>query len=220
VGIATAGLIVLAAAGFGLFSLFHKTSPVRFQNFTITQVTNSGKAALTAISPDGRYVLTVINNKGLQSLWLRNLPDQQRYPSDPTHPQLPTRICRSRRTEIISISSKLWTPRTLTSICIVRRCWGRSPTMVRGIDSDVSFSPDGLRIAFARENVPEAGKYRLITANLGGGTNGFCRSRRRLQMHPRSSLGLPKITGSPTDYLSQTELWVESPYSISGPANK
>src|SRR6266481_3950913 len=62
-GIALAGLIVLTTAGFGLYSLLHRTSPTYFQNFTITQVTNSGKAALTAISPDGRYVLTVINNK-------------------------------------------------------------------------------------------------------------------------------------------------------------
>src|SRR5260370_39695768 len=41
--------------------------------------------------------------------------------------------------------------------------------MVRGIDSDVTFSPEGRRIAFARADVPEAGKYRLVTANLGGG---------------------------------------------------
>src|SRR6267378_2047716 len=85
-GIALAGLIVLTTAGFGLYSLLHRTSPTYFQNFTITQVTNSGKAALTAISPDGRYVLTVINNKGLQSLWLRNLPtssDTQVIPPSP-----------------------------------------------------------------------------------------------------------------------------------------
>src|SRR5205807_1798485 len=86
-GIAMAGLTVLAAAVFGVYSLLHRTSGAHFQNFAITQVTNSGKAALTAISPDGRYVLTVINNKGLQSLWLRNLPtssDTQVIPPAPT----------------------------------------------------------------------------------------------------------------------------------------
>src|SRR5437016_8946121 len=85
-GIAMAGLTVLAAAVFGVYSLLHRTSGAHFQNFAITQVTNSGKAALTAISPDGRYVLTVINNKGLQSLWLRNLPtssDTQVIPPAP-----------------------------------------------------------------------------------------------------------------------------------------
>jgi len=72
-GIAATALLILAIAGYGLYSLF-RTSRVRFQTFSITQVTTSGKAALTAISPDARYILTVMNEKGLQSLWLRNLP--------------------------------------------------------------------------------------------------------------------------------------------------
>jgi len=36
------------------------------------------------------------------------------------------------------------------------------------MDSDISFSPDGRRIAFVRTNDPEVGKYRLITGNLEG----------------------------------------------------
>jgi Tol biopolymer transport system component len=42
-------------------------------------------------------------------------------------------------------------------------------TVIRGIDSDITFSPDGRRIAYARANNPEAGKYSLITSNLNGG---------------------------------------------------
>src|SRR5437870_12402484 len=66
--------MVLAAAGFGVYSMLRGTGASHFQNFGVTQVTTTGKAALTAISPDARYILTVINDKGLQSLWLRNLP--------------------------------------------------------------------------------------------------------------------------------------------------
>src|SRR5260370_32619001 len=73
-GIAVAGLTVLAAAVFGVYSLLHRPSRAHFHNFASTQGTNSGNAGLPAISPDGRYVLTVINNKGLQGLWLHNLP--------------------------------------------------------------------------------------------------------------------------------------------------
>src|SRR6201997_3068835 len=68
-----AALLVLAVAGVGVYSIF-RAGPAHFQTFTITQVTTSGKAALTAISPDARYILTVMNDKGLQSLWLRNVP--------------------------------------------------------------------------------------------------------------------------------------------------
>jgi dipeptidyl aminopeptidase/acylaminoacyl peptidase len=45
---------------------------------------------------------------------------------------------------------------------------GTPQTVVRGIDSDISFSPDGRRIAFAHANVPEAGKYQIIAVNLDG----------------------------------------------------
>ena len=46
---------------------------------------------------------------------------------------------------------------------------GTPQTIVRDIDSDITFSPDAQRIAFLRQNNPEAGKYRLISTNLDGG---------------------------------------------------
>src|SRR5207248_5997191 len=65
--------ILRAVAGVGLYLLLHHTEPTPFQNFAITQVTNSNRAVVTAISLDGKYVLTVMDDKGLNSLWLRNV---------------------------------------------------------------------------------------------------------------------------------------------------
>ena len=45
-----------------------------FQNFSVSKVTENGKAALAAISPDGKYILNVMNDDGQESLWLRNVP--------------------------------------------------------------------------------------------------------------------------------------------------
>ncbi|MGB8062162.1 MAG: hypothetical protein WCF26_09730 [Candidatus Sulfotelmatobacter sp.] len=42
------------------------------QKFTVEQVSNSGKAVSAAISPDGRHVASVMDDHGMQSLWLRN----------------------------------------------------------------------------------------------------------------------------------------------------
>ena len=67
-------LVLLAAAGFGIYSFVRRGRTTRFADFSITQVTNSGKAALAAVSPDGRYVLSVMDDNGMQSLWLRNVP--------------------------------------------------------------------------------------------------------------------------------------------------
>src|SRR5437868_7126966 len=47
---------LLSAAGFGIYSFVRGGRTARFADFSITQVTNSGKAVLAAVSPDGRYV--------------------------------------------------------------------------------------------------------------------------------------------------------------------
>src|ERR1035437_739333 len=73
VGGALAALAVLAAAGLGFYSMLHRPAPTPFQNFSIARVTNSSRGVGPAISPDAKYVLTVMNDKGLNSLWLRNV---------------------------------------------------------------------------------------------------------------------------------------------------
>ena len=73
-GVVIAALIILGAAGIGVYSVFHHPAVKPFQNFTITQITNSGTSVATASSPDGKYLLSAVDDNGRQSLWLRNLP--------------------------------------------------------------------------------------------------------------------------------------------------
>jgi serine/threonine protein kinase len=176
-------LIVLAAAGLGVYSIFHRPAPMPFQHFTITQITNSGRAAQAAISPDGKYVLSATDDNGMQSLWLRNV----RTGSD---------------TQVVAPTSSTY--RTLTfspdgDFIYFRKSVGpssynlyRTPvlggtpqTIARDVDSDVTFSPDGQRIAYARANDPEVGKYRLLMASMDGS------GERVLQIGP--ALELPQF---------------------------
>jgi eukaryotic-like serine/threonine-protein kinase len=159
--------VVLGAAVLGAYSLLHR--PVKpFQNFTLTQVTNSGKAARAAISPDGRYVLSLMEDKGLQSLWLRNVPtgsDTQvippsasKYESLAFSPDGNYIYFRKAQNELGEYFNLYRSP----------ILGGNPQRIVRDIDSDVAFSPDGLRIAYARVHDPEVGKYRILTASLEG----------------------------------------------------
>src|SRR3984893_18522293 len=168
-GIAVAGLTVLAAAVFGVYSLVHRTSGAHFQTFTINQVTNSGKAGLTAISPDGRYVLTVINNKGLQGLWLHNLPTSSDTQVIPPAPVAYKSLMFSPDGNYLYFIKATDATNTTFDLFRTPVLGGRPQPIIRGIDSDMAFSPDGRRIAFARVNDPEVGKYRLMTSNLNGG---------------------------------------------------
>jgi serine/threonine protein kinase/Tol biopolymer transport system component len=168
IGIAVAALLVLAAAGFGVYSLLHRAPPVHFQNFTITQVTTSGKATLTAISPDGRYVLTVVNNKGLQSLWLRNLPTGSDTQVIPAAPASYKSLAFSPDGNYLYFIKAVDATNTDFDLFRAPVLGGTPQTVVRGIHSDTTFSPDGRRIAFARINSPEPGKYQLMETNLSG----------------------------------------------------
>ena len=167
-GGAIAALAVLATAGYGVYSLTHRPASAPFQNFSITQATNSNKAVGTAISPDGKYVLTVMNDNGLNSLWLRNVPTG----SD-------TQVVLPSAATIRSVSfspdgnyvyfrqaeNGLNTDFNLLRAPILG---GTPQVVVRDVDSSISFSPDGRRMAYIRGNDPEAGKYRLLSANLDG----------------------------------------------------
>jgi Tol biopolymer transport system component len=151
-----------------VYSLLHRAVVVPFQSFTITQVTNSGKATFTAISPDGKYLLSVMDENGLQSLWLRNIPtgsDTRVVPAasawyrDPAFSPDGNYLYFFRAIDATRTGFDLYRAPVLG---------GTAQAIVNDVDSDLTFSPDGHRMAYVRGNDPEVGKYRLLSANLDG----------------------------------------------------
>jgi eukaryotic-like serine/threonine-protein kinase len=158
-------LILLGAAGLGVYSLLHRPAPMPFQKFTVMQVTNSGKAAQAAISPDGRYVLSVMDDNGLQSLWLRNVPTGSDTQVIPPSASQYAGLAFSPDGNYIYFHKAQTNYNNLYRSPVL----GGTPQMiVRKIDSDIAFSPDGQRIAYFRQDDPEVGKYRILTASLEG----------------------------------------------------
>jgi Tol biopolymer transport system component len=167
VGGALAVLAVMAAAAFGVYSMLRRAVPTPFQNFNIEQITNSGNAVATAISSDGKYLLTVIEDKGLDSLWLRNIAtgsNTQIGPPSTTTPNVAFspdgNYVYFRRAENAT-NSDFYIYRSPV-------LGGTAHVVVRDVDSAFTFSPDGTRLAYFRANDPEPGKYRLLSAKLDG----------------------------------------------------
>ena len=161
-------LVLLAAGGFGVYTLLSRSGPTPFQNFTITQITNTGKALQAAISPDGKYVLNVQNDNGLQSLWLRNVPtgsDTQIVP--PAAAVYHTLIFSPDGNYVYFRKAGLST-QSEWDLYRTPVLGGTPQLLLRDLDTGITFSPDGHRIAYARTNDPEVGKYRLLTANSDG----------------------------------------------------
>ncbi len=162
------GVIILTAAGIGIYSLLHRPAAMPFQNFAVTQITNSGKAARAAISPDGRYVLSVMDDNGLQSLWLRNVPtgsDTQVIPPSASYYES---VAFSPDGNYIYFRKATTATHNSFDLYRVPVLGGTPQRIARDIDTDISFSPDARFIAYARANDPELGKYHLLMASLDG----------------------------------------------------
>ena len=157
--------IVLCAAVFEFHSLRHQSAPAPFQTFTIRRITQSGKATAASISPDGRFVMNVHNENGLQSLWLHNVPTDSDTQVIPPFPSNYGDLAFSPDGNYIYFSKDDGSSSDLFRAPL----FGGSPQMIlRNVFSNIAFSPDGRRIAYVRANVPEVGKYCLLTATWDG----------------------------------------------------
>jgi eukaryotic-like serine/threonine-protein kinase len=168
IGALAGGLIVLAvlaAAGFGLYAFMTRNAAESFLNFTVTQITNTGKAENAAISPDGKYILNVQNDNGLRSLWLRNI-----LTGSDTQLVAPA-SARYRSLAFAPDGNYVYFSRQFESFGDTYRLpvlGGTSQLIARDVDSNLAFSPDGREIAYVRANDPEVGKFRLLSANPDG----------------------------------------------------
>ena len=161
-------IALVAAAGYGVYSLLHGRGAVPFENFTISQLTNTGNSQRVAISPDGKYLLRVVSDAGKQSLWLRHVPTnsdtQVIAPADAFIQSLAfspdgNYIYFRKAVDKDNVSNDLYRAPV----------FGGSPkAVVRDIDTSVTFSPDGKRMAYARFNDPEVGKFRLLISSADG----------------------------------------------------
>jgi serine/threonine protein kinase len=161
-------LVLVAAAGFGLYTYLNRPGPVPFQNFTISQVTNTGKARLAAISPDGKYILHVQDENGMQSLWLRNIPTGSDTQTVPPAAGIYRHLAFSPDGNYVYFEKAVNHQGTEFDFFRAPVLGGDPKVVAHDVDSDITFSPDGRRIAYIRANDPEPGKYRLLTANEDG----------------------------------------------------
>jgi eukaryotic-like serine/threonine-protein kinase len=184
-------LVLLAAGGFGIYSLLSRSGPTPFQNFTITQITTTGKAQQAAISPDGKYVLNAQNDNGRQSLWLRNIPTGSDTQILPPAAAVYRSLAFSPDGNYVYFRKAGISTQSEWDLYRTPVLGGTPQLILRDLDTGIAFSPDGHRIAYARANDPELGKYRLLTANSDG-------SDETILQIAANGAGLPRnVTWSP-----------------------
>ncbi len=169
VGLLIAGVaLLLGGLGVSIYKLSVRKSELNFQNMNIVRITESGKATDVAVSPDGQYVVYVLQEGEKQSLNVRQVAtgsDVQVLPPDVvnfrglTYSPDGNYIYFTRSDKSNPIYSYLWQMPALG---------GTPRQLVRDIDSPVGFSPDGRQFAFLRR-VPDKGEVHVLVAGVEGG---------------------------------------------------
>jgi Tol biopolymer transport system component len=156
-------------AGYGVYSLLRgKAAAIPFRNFTITKVTDNGKSIQAALSPDGKYILSVVADAGKQSLWLRHVEtnsDTQVVTPEATHY---SRLAFSPDASYLYFRRPTGTVEDVHDFYRAPVLGGTPKAIAHDVDTNITFSPDGKRIAYGRANDPEVGKFQLLTANPDG----------------------------------------------------
>ncbi len=163
-----AAILLVGAASYGILAFLSRTRSAPFQNFSVSKITETGKATLVAISPDGKYILNVVSDNGQQSLWLRNIPTSSNTQVVAPAPvqYLGLRFSPDGnylyfvRSEILS--------RSLHYLYRAPVLGGTPQKLVTDIDSNLAFSPDGSKFVYMLANNPKVGEYRVIICSLQG----------------------------------------------------
>jgi serine/threonine protein kinase len=160
-------LALLAAAAFGVYSFMSRKKAAAFEHFTVSPVTETGKASLAALSPDANYILNVQREAGQQSLWLRNVPTKSNTQIVPPSDDQYHSLSFSPDGNSIYFTKDEKAEKNVYSLYRAPVLGGNPERIVHDIGSGISISPDRSRIVFIRFKRNE-GEGDLIVANADG----------------------------------------------------
>ncbi len=168
---ATVALLLAVVAGFGIYGWLISARSQPFQSIKITKVSGTHNARIGAMSPDGNYMAYVVNNEGNEALWLRHLASESNVQIVPPQPVQYSALRFSPDGSHIYYSHTLPASGPASQEYDLYRIpvlGGTPQLLVKDVDTDPSFSPDGGRFVFLRANDPDPGKFHVLIANADG----------------------------------------------------
>jgi len=160
-----AGAIVLAAVAgwFGYTRLAHRQP---FENYTIDDLTDSGKVRAAVISPDGRYAVFVQIDRGEATLYIRQIATATNVQIQPAARVNFSGLTFSRDGNYLFFTRQL--PGSADSTLYrVPSLGGEPAKMLDGVYSAVAFSPDDKQMAYMTVDLAKGGSS-LVVSKLDG----------------------------------------------------
>jgi serine/threonine protein kinase len=164
------GLLVVSAAGFGLYKLFNQ--PKEFGPIKMTALTTGGKVndedinGQVSISPDGKYVACAANdNRQQASLWIRQVSTNSLIRIVPPENGGYLGTTFSSDSELIYYVAILEKNKFVPTLYRIPVFGGTPVKVLDRVFSPIAFSQDGKQFAFVRKNQDDMA---LMLANTDG----------------------------------------------------
>ena len=145
-------LAVLVAAGFGIYSFLPHKKDQPTKEMSIENLTNNGHVSLARISPEGKYLLHVLEENGLQSLWLRHIPTGSNTQVVTPAATRYSGLTFSPDGNYIYFVRRDDSEQAIASLYDAPMLGGAPRLLIKDVDSPISFSPDGQRFAYLHQH--------------------------------------------------------------------
>jgi eukaryotic-like serine/threonine-protein kinase len=163
--------VLLIAATIVFALLRGRRAAPEARTFTIdhfTRLTNTGNAYMAALSRDGRYVVHVKEENGQPSLWVRQTATMSDVRVVPPAGVTYDGVAFSPDGDYIYYNTYQGTAPAGTATLYRIPVLGGTPVpIVNDVDSGVTFSPDGRRMAFVRSDQIKGVTF-VMVANIDG----------------------------------------------------
>src|SRR6267378_1290442 len=145
-------LLLLIAAAFGIYSLLPHKKTLPVEAVSIENLTNNAHVSLARISPDGKYLLHVLDQNGLQSLLLRHLPTGSNTQVVTPAATRYSGLTFSPDGNYIYFVRRDDSEQAIASLYDAPMLGGTPRLLIKDVDSPIAFSPDGQRFAYLHQH--------------------------------------------------------------------
>ena len=144
--------LLLVAAAFGIYSLLPHKKDLPIERMSIENLTNNGHVSLARISPDGKYLLHVLDENGLQSLWLRHIPTGSNTQVVTPAATRYSGLTFSPDGNYIYFVRREDSEQAIASLYDAPMLGGTPRLLIKDVDSPIAFSPDGQHFAYLHQH--------------------------------------------------------------------
>ena len=145
---------------------WHKKAAPPYQSIRMTRLTNTGKSRMASISPDGKYVVHVIEDGGTQSIWVRQVATANNVQIvAPAEVQYFGMSFAPDGNYIYYVAAPKGASKAVAYQVPV--LGGVPKKLIEDVDAPIAMSPDGSQMAYIRF-LPAKGEDDLLVAKVDG----------------------------------------------------